>query len=295
MISIKPTLTDRDVLDFCKKGYIMLEGIIPDAINRKVFDHLERDTSGEPNSILREDYFVNEILLNPTIAGAVRSLLGENFRLPHIMSNHRTIKPRQALGGWHWDAGAIISPPAVNYLQVFYYPQDVTLEMGPTALLPGTHLINYDTAHMAHYGNMRSQVITAAPAGSVFITAYSIWHRATSKSSPVTRNLLKFNYWRTVPPTRDWLIDPEFDPITADYKDEVTRGYTVFSPQRTSVEPAIVVAEMFNWLCGTLDQYRWIGGQGWPLETEKGDPSYTRELVKAYTDLAIQLQHYKRT
>ncbi|RAP77913.1 phytanoyl-CoA dioxygenase family protein [Paenibacillus montanisoli] len=296
MRPIKPTLTDEDVIQFCLNGYIMYEGVIPEEINRQVYAYLEEHDSGEPSEILKQPFFIDGVLLNETVAGAVRSLLGENFMLPHLMSNHRSVKPRESLGGWHWDAGAIISPPTVNYLQVFYLPQDVTLDMGPTAFLPGSHLINYDTAYMAHYGNFRNQFLTVAPAGSVLITAYPIWHRATTKTSTATRNLLKYNYWRTVPPTRDWITDPNFDPITADYKGgDGRRGYTVFSQPRVSIEPVNVAAEMFNWLSGTLDQYRLVGAQGWPLETEKGyDPDYTRKLVNTYNNLAIEMKDYKR-
>ena len=32
----KPTLTDTQVLEFCKQGYIILEGVVPQKINEKV-------------------------------------------------------------------------------------------------------------------------------------------------------------------------------------------------------------------------------------------------------------------
>ena len=31
----KPTLTDTEVLEFCKNGYLMLEGVVPDEVNRR--------------------------------------------------------------------------------------------------------------------------------------------------------------------------------------------------------------------------------------------------------------------
>ena len=30
-----PTLTDTQVLEFCKKGFLMLEGVVPDEINQR--------------------------------------------------------------------------------------------------------------------------------------------------------------------------------------------------------------------------------------------------------------------
>ena len=31
----EPTLTDSQVLEFCKTGYLMFEGVVPDEINRR--------------------------------------------------------------------------------------------------------------------------------------------------------------------------------------------------------------------------------------------------------------------
>ena len=39
-----------------------------------------------------------------------------------------------------------------------YYPQDVTADMGPTYVVPGTHLYNTPSDMMQNYGNIRGQV-----------------------------------------------------------------------------------------------------------------------------------------
>ena len=38
----KPTLTDKQVLEFCKQGFLLLEGVVPDEINRKTLEYLEK-------------------------------------------------------------------------------------------------------------------------------------------------------------------------------------------------------------------------------------------------------------
>lgn len=259
--SIRPTLTDVDVLDFCKKGFLILHGVIPNEVNRWVYDYLEEHPNTSVNEILKEDYFVNNVLLNSELAGVIRSLLGKSFRLPINMSNHRADGQRKA-GNWHQDQGSIPYPPTCNYLQVFYYPQDVSDDMGPTALLPGTHLM--EGAELGHFGSIKGQVFTSAQAGSVFITSYPIWHRATNKPNPATRNLLKWCYWRTVPPERDWIADPSFDPETADY------GCPTYVGQ--SRWPHWSVAEMFFWMCGKKQLFNSIGGQDW-LSGTISDPA----------------------
>ena len=77
--SCRPGLRDSQVLEFCKQGFMVLEGVVPDAINRRAVDFLSRFPSHEPTEILEEDWFVENVILNEQAAGAVRSLLGQNF------------------------------------------------------------------------------------------------------------------------------------------------------------------------------------------------------------------------
>jgi hypothetical protein len=97
------------VLEFCKKGFLMLEGVVSDDINRRALAYLKDNPQGEPTEILQEDWFVDEVLLNPQAAGAVRSLLGQNFALPNLMSNH-LIKTPSPAQGWHRDGGPSLAP-----------------------------------------------------------------------------------------------------------------------------------------------------------------------------------------
>ena len=213
-----PSMTDTQVLEFCKKGYLMLEGVVGDDINRRTVEYLETRGS-EPSEILEQDWFMDSVILQPAAAGAVRSLLGRDFGLPVLVSNHRVTcpSPRQQ---WHRDGN---SPhgPALKYLQVFYYPQDVPREMGPTEVLPSSHFLytagQLPQNYMGHYGAIRGSLYTTAPAGTIFLTVYSIWHRRSESTGSGVRNNLKYNYFRTAPPERDWIREDGFDFATADY------------------------------------------------------------------------------
>ena len=109
-----PTLTDSQVLEFCRDGHLLLKGVVPDEINQKccdwldgkipldpsftppgmTLDELERIRgSHEPSAILLEDWFIEHVLLNPQLAGALRSLLGASVGLPVITSHHRVEGP----------------------------------------------------------------------------------------------------------------------------------------------------------------------------------------------------------
>ena len=252
----EPTLTDTQVLEFCKNGFLMLEGVVPEEINRRTFDFVEAHEHIMPSEILREDWFVQNVILNSAVTGAVRSLLGRDFSLPNLMANHRVTGalPAQV---WHRDGGSI-HEPNLRYLQVFYYPQECTVDMGPTELLPGSHFLFSLPPFMGHYDKVRGSYLAAAPSGSVFITVYSIWHRRSKGRVNGTRNLLKYVYWRTTPPQRDWVVEPDFDFATADYG---LQG-TTFRPQFWDMYHA---SEMFYWLCGRSSEFKLEGGQAWPL------------------------------
>ncbi len=159
-----------------------------------------------------------------------------------MMSQHRVKCPMSAQN-WHRDTGSKFGPE-LNYLQVFYYPQDTPEEFGPTEVLPGSHLFDWSARYMGHYGGIRGTVKTTVLAGSIFITVYSIWHRRSVSTADGMRHMLKYNYWRTVPPDQDWIIEPDFDFDSADYGDNRFQS-----------------AEMFYWLCGKAGEFRWIGGR----------------------------------
>jgi len=271
-----PVLADSQVLEFCRQGYLLLQGVVSDEINQRTCDYLDGKieidpfkipdhmtlvklerirSTHEPSSILLEQWFLDQIILNPQAAGAIRSILGKNVGLPVLMRNHRVNCPAPAQG-WHHDADSIFSPET-NYLQVFYYPQDTPVEMGPTEVLPGSH--HRPTSREIDWCQGG---LTVAPAGSIFLTCYPILHRRSVSIANGLRHLLKYNYWRTVAPERDWVRDPTFDFHQTNYGGHGEARY---------------VAHQFYWLCGKGGQFRTIGGQAWPYSGSSHNaigPSY---------------------
>ena len=270
----EPTLTDAQVIDFCARGFLMLEGIVPDDINQRTVEFLDQHPSGQPIEILEgEDWFVDNVILHPQVAGAVRSLLGKDFKLPNLMANHRVECPQPAQE-WHIDGGSKY-PPELNYLQVFYYPEDCPRDMGPTELLPGSHFLFSRQLSMGHYGRIRGSYQAVAPAGSIFITVYSIWHRRSESTATGVRNNMKYNYWRTAPPKRDWVVEEGFDLAMADFSVGSHRPTEGEIPTfRDQFQDSYDAAEMYAWLCGKSDRVRLVGGQGWPLPPHRwlGEP-----------------------
>ena len=257
-----PTLTDSQVLQFCLEGYILLPGAVPEEINRRTCDYLEGKIpanpsyipegltpadlerirqSHEPSTIFLEEWFINHVLLNPQVAGIMRALLGMHVGLPILASHHKVECPQPAQG-WHHDADHIFGPE-LNCVEVFYFPQDTPIELGPTELVPGTH-IGPAPRKIDDAG-----ILAAGPGGTIGIHHQSILHRRGLSTAKGPRHMLKYNYWRTVDPTRDWITEPNFDFQTAYYGGHNQARY---------------VAHQFYWLCGKGDEYRVIGGQAWP-------------------------------
>ena len=260
-----PTLTNLQVLDFCRNGYLVLEGVVEDDVNQRVTEFLDTYDGSEPSEILAEDWFVEAVLMNPAATGALRSLLGANFHMPVLMSNHRVLCPVGAQQ-WHVD-GNYNFTLELNNLQVFYLPQDTPVELAPTQLLPGSHLLHNKARHMDHYGGIRGQISTSAPAGSIFLTAYHIWHRRGPGSGSGLRNMLKYFYWRTTPPCRDWIVDPGLDFATLNYACPIERLLEQF---RGNVK----VAKLFLWLCGYSEAFQNLGGQSWPMPANRSGAPY---------------------
>lgn len=268
-----PTLTDSQVLDFCSQGFLLLPGAVPDEINRRTCSYLEGKipinpsyipeglthadlerirATHEPSTIFLEDWFIEQVLLNPALAGVMRSLLGPNVGLPVLASHHRVECPAQPQG-WHHDADHLFGPE-LHFVEVFYFPQDTPPELGPTELVPGTHLFP------SRREPGEKGVLAEGPAGTLGIHHQSILHRRGSSTATGLRHMLKYNYWRTAPPKRDWVREPDFDFRRAYYGGHNTARYA---------------AHMFYWLCGQADHFRIIGGQAWPWSSvNQIGPSY---------------------
>ncbi len=238
MTEILPTMTDDDVMDFVALGYVLLEGVVDDECNRECID-LER---GKIDAFVSSEIFTQSVLLQPKVAGAVRSLLGRDFLVPG--SGHHHVFEEPFLGQtWHSDGLSGIGYD-VTELQCYYYPKAVKIEDGPTMILPGSHCRAVDREAIAHYGDILGQVSLTVPAGTVAMTRYGIWHKAGPKTSHIRRGMIKFSYHRNASPQRDWMIDSDEIP---DYVDRARLPYVT---EVESYRDRVRRGRTWRWLCG---------------------------------------------
>ena len=256
------TLNDEGMIEFCKNGFMMLEAVVPSEVNLRATEFLDSHPQMQPTEILEEKWFVDAVIKNPQAAGAVRSLLGRDFKLPAMMSNHRVQCPQTSTGGWHRDGGAVDSN-RLDSLQVFYYPQDTPAEMGPTEVLPSSHLLRVKRRYMTQYGSIRQAVRTVAPAGLhlhhplLHLAPRHHLHRQRHPQ-PAQVQLLAHGPAQA----RPGAADPGCD-FT-----EIQFGTGRNMPEKW--HDSVRVVRLFLWLCGG-GEFAFSGGQSWPITCGSGN------------------------
>ncbi|MDA0836863.1 MAG: phytanoyl-CoA dioxygenase family protein [Planctomycetota bacterium] len=208
--------TDDQVIDFVIQGYLLIEPDIPIEIHERVCS--EFDGNGTINvdlqhdplglSIFEKSPSLKVVFDDPRIRGASQSLLGPNaFTFGRYC---HAIAPGGGGVGWHQD-DVNVRHHQLRRLMFLYYPQDVTADMGPTYVVPGTHLLNTPTDRMQTYGNIRGQVPLVVKAGTVAVTHYDIWHTASHNCSDRMRYMVKYYVDRAQEPTGPtWPHNPEY-------------------------------------------------------------------------------------
>jgi hypothetical protein len=243
-LEIRATMTDRDVARFVCQGYVLLEAVIPDAVNRAIREFIHSGQEGRQNMFANG--LVEQVTLNSDCLGVVRSLLGEGFEVP---ANYHVHREGASTLCWHSD-GISDRRSQLHHLQNYYFPQDVTGEMGPTVILPGSHLRRVNRDALAHYGKIRGAKLLTVPAGTVVFTHYSLWHARQPHQGGPPRAMVKYAYRRTTPPRRDWITD----------RDEVTDDRPFMSDRQPyvyefeSYRERFIRRQLFNWLCGQGDE-----------------------------------------
>ena len=217
-------LNDNQVQRFIADGFVIVDSNLePDfhaEVSKQIAYALENEIPHPGDNIVPRIPALNDVCDSGAVQGALISLLGKEFAfLPHRFPHNseplgddpaETIeafdgRPTMADGSisaatWHQDGHASCGrtrwhrPRAAN---VFYFPHDTPLTMGPTRLLAGSHL--YATLHDLCPEQAVMQVI---PAGSVIIGHFDLAHAGTPNFSDHCRYMVKFVALRTQNPTR---------------------------------------------------------------------------------------------
>ncbi len=200
-------LDDAQMMDFVSNGFHLVTLPQPKAFHDELYKHCSAIERNPGNGIYDAVPGLKEVYETPILTGALTSILGGDY----AMNPHRhlhTIKAQTLWSQtWHQD-GTNVRNRQVWTVLAMYYPQDVTLDMGPTVILPGSHMRNAPTDRMANYTNIRGARYLTVPAGTVAITHYDLWHAGTLNRSDKDRHMLKFLFDRqTAPVSPSWNHD----------------------------------------------------------------------------------------
>ena len=189
-------LTDAQVQAYLTEGYITVQTAHPPAVHQNIHRQIETlfAAEGNPgNDILPKVPALYQILQDPAVDGTLQSLLGPSYLIhPHRHCHHN---PSGSSGqGMHQDSyenDQNVRHHRTRWTMAFYYPQDVGLDMGPTAILPATQY--YNSSKQAHE---REERPLCGRAGTVTIIHYDLWHRAMPNASDHDRFMVKFLFTR---------------------------------------------------------------------------------------------------
>ncbi len=249
-------LDDAAMATFVRDGYVVLTPEeLPASLHRQLYaeaDALstEARAAGGPSAhlshlgdnLLARIPAFRHVLDSPTLRGAVQSVLGEGAVLhPHHFL-HRAGRTDQGFhqdGNLPWNARGHVRSHRPIAALVFYYPQDVTEEFGPTEVLPGTQYWNgrfedddavvhdddridrsFDTEatrlpDLAERDRRLAATLAAlpfpverrrlvVPAGSIVLAHHDVIHRGTRQAPgcEVARYMAKFTFVRVQEPVR---------------------------------------------------------------------------------------------
>ena len=210
-------LTDEEMRDFIINGYVTVKVDFPPSFHENIYQRLDdmfEKTGNLGNNVLPLIPEIQEVFDHPTVHGAMQSVLGEEY----VMHSHRYchFNPQGSEGqNFHKDSyegDGQIRRHRCRWTMAFYYPQDVTEDMGATAVLPGSQY--YETGESAHE---QPELALTGEAGTVTIVHYDLWHRAMPNRSNKKRYMLKFLFVRLdEPQTPLWKSGAnDWDALTA--------------------------------------------------------------------------------
>ncbi len=241
MLDPQYLLGDEEMQQFIAEGYLTLKSSLPTSHHQDIYQRTEAvfAKEGNPgNNILPRIPALQQVFDDPVIRGALTSVVGPDY----IMHAHRHChinRASSAGGGWHKDSYwgyRKVRYHRNRWVMIFYYPQDVTLENGPTAVMPGTHYYNgrasdeQDERHLPVCGE----------AGTCTLVHFDLWHRAMPNSSEANRYMMKFQFTRLSEPSQpSWNIQAPGWP---------TNGSVPFTKHR------VVWSRIWDWHAGAPNQ-----------------------------------------
>ena len=253
-------LHDEQVRRYVADGFVTFDTGLPADFHAAVTDELRvsmrHDSPMLGDNLLPRIPMLADLLGSPRVLGTVTSVLGAHFywaphRFPHNSEPMDEADRKDgfdpfhngpAMGkgsisgsGWHQDGHSKAGRSRWHTFRaanLFYFPHDVPLVMGPTRLLAGTHLY----ANI-HHIVPEQVVLRDIPAGTAILADFDVGHAGTPNRTDISRYMLKFVVLRMEAPGQ----------ATWDHRDPAWR-----TPEglRTPHDVPGAWTSLWNWLRG---------------------------------------------
>lgn len=208
-------LTTEQMASFAARGFLALPAVIPDAVNAAAMQECreilatwgtpERPFAPRSGDLLSAIYptgsAIGDVLRNPTVTGAIESLVGLT-----ACFDHDFVHLRQAgdLSMQSLHADASIDTTTAFDIQLFYFPHAVAADGSGTGFVPGTHLRRVHETQVGRYRHLRGERQWEGPAGSVVIFHQGLWHRGMPNPGTTDRLMYKIRLNPTEPQVLRW-------------------------------------------------------------------------------------------
>ena len=278
MVNRTCLLDDAVMRRFIVDGYLQVQADLAAGFHARIREQIDAVLARKGNpgdDILPHVPEIQRVFDAPAVRGALTSLLGPDYAI----HPHRHCHDHGPGGsGQHWHKDDYVGDQNVRHhrfrwVMAFYYPQDVSADMGPTAIVPGRQFYNtvYDNdlartveefeieRNCAVESNRLADHDPAAvgrvsgrldderahtteggelplcgKAGTVNLVNFDTWHRATANRSDKMRYMLKFQFTRMQEPA----AGPSWNSTNPRWQ-----------PVAHDTDPALS-EDVWNWLCG---------------------------------------------
>ena len=197
-------LTDTDLARFVNEGHLVVRTTLPREFHNRLYAKIDEvfEKEGNPgNNILPRVPEIAQVYDDVAVRAALGRLLGPGY----VMNPHRAthLNPPGSKGqSWHKDCYVYdhnLRHPRYRWVMAFYYPQDVTPDMGPTGVMPHQQWYQDISDPDPSKATEEAQPLVGE-AGTVSIVHFDCWHRAMANTSDRKRYMLKFQFARTAEP-----------------------------------------------------------------------------------------------
>lgn len=200
MLDTQYLLTDEQMIQFITKGYVVIKNEVPQALHQGIMtkiNHVLHSEGNPGNNILPRVPEIGQLFETSEVKGALTSVLGTDYYMhPHRHCHYNQPgNPVPGGGNWHKDGyWSSMRSHRPWWAMIFYYTHDITEDMGPTAIMPGTQY------YEKFIGEQAEILLPTGKAGTMVLVHFDLWHKASLNTSNLERYMLKFQFARLSAP-----------------------------------------------------------------------------------------------